>query len=105
MISNTLRDLAPILSQHVKGQEILRILAYWDRHADHYEHETAGPLNVDIAEAIYWIGANWHGGKRCSLYSAMCVCGFSPSTLADGVEAGGTAEMIYAELETILESL
>lgn len=105
MISNTLRDLAPILSQHVKGQEMLKILTYWDQHAEHYEHETAGPLNVDIAEAIYWIGANWHGGMSCPLYSAMNVCGFSPSSSECGPEEGGSAEMIYSELEQILESL
>lgn len=89
--SETLRKLAPILAQDPNGADMLRVLVSMER--------MSGPdIETDIAEAVYWIGANYHNGQGCPLYAAMCATRFRPGACAKGPEVGSLAEIIYTEL-------
>jgi len=91
--SETLRNLAPILAEHKDGREILRALVS-------YERANGTDSEWDVAEAIYWIGCNYHGGQGCPLYAAMCATQFEPGMLARGPEV--CARYLYEEIAMIL---
>jgi hypothetical protein len=85
--SETIRNLAPILAEHVDGRDILRALVS-------YERANGADAEWDIAEAMYWIGANLHSGQNCPLYAAMCATQFSPGACARGPENSYLYEQI-----------
>ena len=91
--SETIRNLAPILAEHVDGRDILRALAS-------YERMNGTESEYDIAEAMYWIGANYHGGQNCPLYAAMCATQFSPGMCQRGPDT--SALYLYEEIGMIL---
>ena len=91
--SETIRNLAPILAEHRDGREILRALVS-------YERANGRDSESDIAEAMYWIGANYHGGQNCPLYAAMCATEFSPGMCQRGPD--GSAQYLYEEIGMIL---
>lgn len=91
--SETIRNLAPILAQHKDGQEILRVLVS-------YERMNGSESEYDIAEAMYWIGANYHGGQNCPLYAAMCATEFSLGMCRHGLDISLLS--LYEEIAMIL---
>ena len=93
--SETLRVVAPILMQHKHGKEILRTAVF-------YERANGPESGYDIAEALYWIGANYHGGQSCPFYAMMGATLYTPGMLANGPEEGSMAEMIYDDMVEII---
>lgn len=95
--SDTLRRVAPILAEHHAGRAILRILATFEREAD-------GPScrAFDTAEAVYWLGNDYHDGQFSPLYRALCATGYEPGRSQRGPEKGGVAEIIYAACEVFV---
>lgn len=89
--SETLRNVAPILAEHVDGRELLRAVAM-------YERANGSECEFDVAEALYWIGNNYHSGQCCPLYAAMCATEFRPGACARGPET----VYLYEELAMIL---
>jgi hypothetical protein len=94
--SEVLRRLAEPLSDHKNGPEMVQVLA-------NHEHASGDRSGFDIAEAVYWIGHDFHGGQWCPLYAALCATEFRPGMLARGPETGSVAEMIYQQLATLVE--
>ena len=91
--SDTTRNLAPILAQHKDGREILRAIVQ-------YEKQNGGDCEFDVAEAVYWIGALYHGGQGCPLYAAMCATHFEPGRCQRGPDI--SANYLYEEIVRIL---
>jgi hypothetical protein len=58
-------------------------------HEEFRSYDDGEGIDGDVAEAIYWFGAHWHGGQSSNLYSAMsALCGFSPGPIATGPKMG-----------------
>ena len=103
--STTFEEVAAALEGHHHASELIATLKTWNAEAsEFYENEAGEQLNGDLAEAVYWIAYIYHGGQSCPLYAAGSASGFSPGMAADNVEPGTEAELIYKDLETILES-
>ena len=104
MQSTTYKQIAAALEGHQHADALTETLKAYDSEASEF-HETdnGDQLNCDLAEAVYWISYLWHGGQDCPLYAAGCATDFTPGMGSNGVETGGEAEMIYKELEAILE--
>lgn len=54
----------------------------------------------DAAQALYWYGADYHGGQSSELYSIMSTMDYRPGMAERGPEPGSTAEDIYQALES-----
>lgn len=61
--SNVLRWAAPKIVEHPRGLAVLRLLAQYER----WQDEPDGGFGT--ADALYWLGADWHSGQGCPLYS------------------------------------
>lgn len=75
-------------------------------HEEFRSYDDGEGIDFDVAEAIYWFGAHWHGGQSSNLYSAMsALCGFSPGpiatgpTLSDREDEATLANLMYYFLE------
>lgn len=68
--------------------------------AAQFQPDTAGGLDFDTEEAIYWFASGWHGGQRSNLYSALSTSEFKPGMAANGPEPDSVA----AEMLTALEA-
>jgi hypothetical protein len=55
---------------------------------------------MDVAQAIWWFAADWHGDQWGSLFSAMSQCGYEPGPLELGPSHGGAIEA-YSILEEV----
>ena len=53
----------------------------------------------DVAQAIYWFCADWHGGQWSNLYSALCCHGYTPGACEAGCEPDGVSILMYEALE------
>ena len=51
----------------------------------------------NIAEALYWLCSEWHGGQWCPLYEALCINPFKPGPLSNGPEPDSWANNLYSE--------
>jgi len=95
--SETLRNVAPILAEHARGQLILRELALHER--------TGGEgSDFDVAEALYWIGNDYHDGQFSVWYRVLCMCGFCPGRCSNGPESESAAQYLYETIEAILNN-
>lgn len=103
--SDTYRAVAPILEQLPRHAfAIVECLRTWDLLADEFYTTPEGEtLNPDLAEAVYYVGSQWHDGQHSAWYSAMSSIGFTPSPLWTEPDADSMAAMIAGDLEAILQ--
>ncbi len=89
--SEALRRVAPIIAEHRNGQEALAELATMERNSD------GGDDGFDTAQAVYWVGADYHAGQMCPLYRAMCATKYRPGA----IERGPNSHVSVALYETL----
>jgi hypothetical protein len=58
----------------------------------------------DVAEALYWIGADFHSGQFSPEYRLLCATEFHPGRSANGPESGSLAELLYNELSEFVSN-
>jgi len=100
MRSNTLRAVARHLAD--ENPALVRACLEWDTEEFEYVTEDGERLNPTVAEAVYWLGVNWHSGAASPLYAAQCRSGWDPGPVSRGPEDGDSAEVLYAELKAIV---
>lgn len=94
--SECLRRIAPHLAQHKSGREMLRLCAEAERMEGC--EDSAG---WTVAEAVYWLGADYHDGQASPLYAALCQTLYNPGMGASkqgGPETDSAAHMLYLDL-------
>jgi len=99
--SETYRAVVAALQGHQHAEELTQVLKTWDSAGEFHETSGGDQVNVSLAEAVYHISYQWHGGQSCELYAAGCVTGYEPG-ISGGMDCGSEAEMIFRELEVVL---
>ena len=91
----TLRAVARFLAEMKNGADIVRRLVAFER-------ENGPDCDMEMACALYWIGADWHSGQSSPLYAVLCATGYRPGACERG-PAEGTAEFfLYNDIAAIL---
>lgn len=57
----------------------------------------------DVAQALYWICVDWHGGQSSVLYRVQCQLDYTPSCMECGTKGHGDecADEIYEYLNVL----
>jgi hypothetical protein len=95
--SETLRKVAPIIAEMKHGEDMLRCLARTER-------DNGIDAEFDVAEALYWIGVDFHSGQFSPEYRLLCATEFHPGRIANGPESGSLAELLYNELSEFVSN-